>query len=241
MVEDLKTEHPDIEVCACLGKLKDGQAERLKDAGVDAYNHNLNTAESHYQEICSTHTFEDRVDTVDKAHAAGMSACSGMIIGMGETDEQLVEALFALRDADADSIPVNFLMPFEGTPLQNTWDLDPMHCLRVLAVARMIAPDKDLRMAGGRELHLRSLQPLALHVVNSLFLGDYLTSEGQSALEDLKMIRDGGFEVLGAEGRDLVAEHEKQHKNQHGNQGGNREELVVTRKRGVGTEATPNA
>ena len=208
MVEDLKEEHPQVEVCACLGILKDGQADRLKQAGVDAYNHNLNTSEDHYADICTTHTYADRLATVDKAQSAGLSACSGLIVGMKETDEQLVDAIFALRDLGGDSIPVNFLMPFEGTPLAGTWDLTPMRCLRILATVRLVAPEKELRMAGGREMHLRSLQPLALHVVNSLFLGDYLTSTGQSALDDLKMIRDGGFVVLGAEERDLVAEHE---------------------------------
>ncbi|WP_421084259.1 biotin synthase BioB [Rothia nasimurium] len=208
MVEGLKEEHPHVEVCACLGILKDGQATRLKEAGVDAYNHNLNTSEDHYADICTTHTYQDRLDTVDKAQAAGLSACSGLIVGMKETDEQLVDAIFALRDLGGDSIPVNFLMPFEGTPLAGTWELTPMRCLRILATVRLVAPEKELRMAGGREMHLRTLQPLALHVVNSLFLGDYLTSTGQSALEDLKMIRDGGFVVLGAEDRDLVAEHE---------------------------------
>lgn len=209
MVEGLKEENPQIEVCACLGILKDGQAERLAQAGVDAYNHNLNTSEDHYADICTTHSYQDRLDTVSKAQDAGLSACSGLIVGMGETDEQLVDAIFSLKNLEGDSIPVNFLMPFEGTPLAGTWELAPMRCLRILATVRLVAPEKELRMAGGREMHLRSLQPLALHVVNSLFLGDYLTSEGQSALEDLRMIRDGGFEVLGAEGRDLVAEHEE--------------------------------
>lgn len=209
MVEGLKEENPQIEVCACLGILKDRQAERLAQAGVDAYNHNLNTSEDHYADICTTHSYQDRLDTVSKAQDAGLSACSGLIVGMGETDEQLVDAIFSLKNLEGDSIPVNFLMPFEGTPLAGTWELTPMRCLRILATVRLVAPEKELRMAGGREMHLRSLQPLALHVVNSLFLGDYLTSEGQSALEDLRMIRDGGFEVLGAEGRDLVAEHEE--------------------------------
>lgn len=209
MVEGLKEEHPQVEVCACLGILKDGQADRLKQAGVDAYNHNLNTSEGHYADICTTHTYADRLATVDKAQSAGLSACSGLIVGMKETDEQLVDAIFALRDLGGDSIPVNFLMPFEGTPLAGTWELTPMRCLRILAAVRLVAPEKELRMAGGREMHLRSLQPLALHVVNSLFLGDYLTSTGQSALDDLRMIRDGGFVVLGAENRDLVAEHEE--------------------------------
>ncbi|SFM60036.1 biotin synthase [Pseudonocardia ammonioxydans] len=199
IVEELRDEHPGVEVCACLGLLRDGQAERLRAAGVDAYNHNLNTAESRYEEICSTHTFDDRVDTVAKARAAGLSPCSGLIVGMGESDDELVDALFALREVGSDSVPVNFLMPFEGTPLAGTWLLDPLRCLRILALARMVAPATEVRMAGGREQHLRSLQPLALHVANSLFLGDYLTSEGQAAEQDLQMIADAGFTVLGAD------------------------------------------
>lgn len=206
-VEALKEQHPDVEVCACLGLLKDGQAETLSGAGVDAYNHNLNTAESNYESICSTHTYQDRVDTVERAKDAGLSPCSGLIVGMRETDEQLVEALFALRELGSDSLPVNFLMPFEGTPLAGTWQLSPQKCLKILAVVRFVCPDKEIRMAGGREMHLRSLQPLALHVVNSLFLGDYLTSEGQAAKADLDMIADAGFTVLGA-GPDLSREHD---------------------------------
>ncbi|MGW5238808.1 biotin synthase BioB [Monashia sp. NPDC004114] len=200
MVGALKTEHPQVEVCACLGLLKDGQAERLREAGVDAYNHNINTAESHHDEIVSTHTYADRVDTVTKAKSAGLSPCSGLIAGLGETDEQLVEALFALRALDSDSIPVNFLMPFDGTPLEGTWELTPARCLKILTMARFVCPDKEIRIAGGREMHLRSLQALALHVANSIFLGDYLTSEGQAAEADLELIRDNGFVVLGSSG-----------------------------------------
>jgi len=198
MVGALKDEHPGVEVCACLGLLKDGQAERLRAAGVDAYNHNVNTAESHHDEIVTSHTYADRVDTVERAKAAGLSPCSGLIAGLGESDEQLVEALFALRDLGSDSIPVNFLMPFDGTPLEGTWELSPGRCLRILAMARFVCPDKEIRIAGAREMHLRSLQGLALHVANSIFLGDYLTSEGQAAEADLELIRDNGFVVLGA-------------------------------------------
>ena len=199
MIETLKTEHPEVEVCACLGILKDGQAEKLRAAGADAYNHNLNTAESMYDDICSTHTFQERVETVEKAKSAGLSPCSGLIVGMGETDEQLVEAVFALRDLDGDSIPVNFLMPFDGTPLEGTWNLTPNQCLRILALVRFAAPKAEVRIAGGREMHLRSQQATALHLANSIFLGDYLTSEGQGAKADLEMISDAGFVVLGAE------------------------------------------
>jgi biotin synthase len=198
MTDQLKAEHPEVEVCACLGLLKDGQADRLREAGVDAYNHNLNTAESKYADISTTHTYADRVETVERAKGAGLSPCSGLIVGMGESDEQVVEAVLALRDLDSDSIPVNFLMPFEGTPLAGTWELTPLRCLRILALVRLAAPATELRLAGGREMHLRGLQATALEVANSLFLGDYLTSEGQTADQDLAMIADSGFRVLGA-------------------------------------------
>lgn len=196
LVGDFKQRNPHAEVCACLGILKDGQAERLKSCGVDAYNHNLNTSEEKYSEICSTHEFSDRTNTVKSAQAAGLSPCSGLIVGMGETDEELVKALFALRAVGSESVPVNFLMPFDGTPLADTWLLTPIKCLQILCAARFVAPQSELRIAGGREMHLRSLQSLALHVANSIFLGDYLTSEGQSAAEDLAMIHDAGFVVL---------------------------------------------
>ncbi|HWJ82874.1 MAG TPA: biotin synthase BioB [Nocardioides sp.] len=199
MTEALKDEYEGVEVCACLGLLKDGQAERLKDAGVDAYNHNINTAESNHDNIVQTHTYDDRVETIGKAKAAGLSPCSGLIAGLRETDEQLVEALFALKELDADSIPVNFLMPFDGTPYENTWELSPTRCVKILAMARFVCPDKEIRIAGGREMHLRSLQPVALQVANSIFLGDYLTSEGQDAVADLEMLRDNGFVILGLE------------------------------------------
>lgn len=226
MVGALKDEHPQVEVCACLGLLKDGQAERLRDAGVDAYNHNINTAESHHDSIVTTHTYADRVDTVTKAKDAGLSPCSGLIAGLGESDAQLVEALFALKDLGSDSIPVNFLMPFDGTPFEHTWELTPLRCLRILAMARIVCPDKEIRIAGGREMHLRSLQAQALHLANSIFLGDYLTSEGQAAEADLALIRDNGFVVLGS------PEHVDQQAESHD---------PAIRRRGAGTTAVPNA
>lgn len=233
MTAAIKGANPEVEVCACLGLLHAGQAETLRDAGVDAYNHNLNTAESAYPEICSTHTYAERVETVAMAQAARLQACSGLIVGMGESEEQLVEALFALRELGAESIPINFLMPFDGTPMEGTWNLSPTRALRILSVARLVAPEAELRMAGGREMHLRSLQPLALHVANSLFLGDYLTSEGAAAAADLEMIADGGFVVVG------VGPGEAQ-KNDGESPAftGNSPEV---RLRGAGTAVAPNA
>ncbi|WP_033331662.1 biotin synthase BioB [Streptomyces novaecaesareae] len=194
----IKEADPEVEICVCLGLLSDNQAERLKAAGADAYNHNLNTSENTYGTITKTHTYADRVDTVQKAHGAGLSACSGLIAGMGESDEDLVDVVFALRELGSDSVPVNFLIPFEGTPLAKEWNLTPQRCLRILAMVRFVNPDTEVRIAGGREVHLRSMQPLGLHIANSIFLGDYLTSEGQAGQADLDMIKDAGFEVEGA-------------------------------------------
>ena len=198
-ISAFKARNPEVEVCACLGLLSDGQAERLAAVGTTAYNHNLNTSGGHYADICTTHEYADRVSTVSAAKAAGLSPCSGLIAGIGETDEDLVDVAFALRAMSPDSVPVNFLIPFEGTPLAGQWQLNPQRCLRILAMVRFVNPDAEVRLAGGREIHLRTLQPLALHVVNSIFLGDYLTSEGQPGAADLAMIADAGFSVEGAE------------------------------------------
>ncbi len=225
MITTFKAEHPQVEVCACLGLLTQDQAERLRGAGADAYNHNLNTAEAHYGDICTTHSFGDRVDTVRQAAAAGLSACSGLIAGLGESDADLVDAAFALRELNPDSVPVNFLIPFEGTPLAGNWALTPQRCLRILAMVRFVNPDAEVRLAGGREIHLRSLQPLALHIANSIFLGDYLTSEGQAGHQDLEMIADAGFTVEGA-AEPTLPEH--------------RRDLVKVRRRGPGTELPAN-
>ncbi|MCW5251102.1 biotin synthase BioB [Streptomyces sp. SHP 1-2] len=205
-IRAIKEGNEGVEVCACLGLLSDGQAERLREAGADAYNHNLNTSEATYGDITTTHTYADRVDTVRKAHAAGLSACSGLIAGMGESDADLVDVVFSLRELDPDSVPVNFLIPFEGTPLAKEWNLTPQRCLRILAMTRFVCPDVEVRIAGGREVHLRTMQPLALHLANSVFLGDYLTSEGQAGRADLEMIADAGFEVEGTD-RVTLPEH----------------------------------
>ena len=225
-IEAIKDQHGEVEICACLGLLSDGQAERLRAAGADAYNHNLNTSEATYSDICSTHDFSDRVSTVQQAQAAGLSACSGLIAGMGESDEDLVDVVFALRDLDPDSVPVNFLIPFEGTPLGGKWALTPQRCLRILAMVRFVCPDVEVRLAGGREIHLRSLQPLALHLANSIFLGDYLTSEGQPGADDRQLISDAGFTIEGLEEQTLPTA---------------RHDLVALRRRGAGTDVPSNA
>lgn len=196
-VEEIKRRHPEMKICACLGILKDGQAERLKAAGADRYNHNLNTAESHYEEVCSTHSYQDRVNTVQASKNAGISPCSGVIVGMGESLEQVVESAFALRRLDVDSIPVNFYLAVDGTPLAASPDrqtLDPRGCLKALCMFRFVHPDKEIRVSAGREAHLRTLQPLSLYAANAMFLADYLTEPGQAVELDQQMIEDLGFE-----------------------------------------------
>jgi biotin synthase len=184
-----------LKICACLGILKEGQAERLMDAGVDRYNHNINSNSRFFPEITGTHGYDDRVRTVEKAKAAGISPCSGVIVGMGETDEDVVDMAFSLRELDADSIPINFLVPIAGTPLAKQTLLSPMYCLKVLALFRFVCPSKEIRASGGREVQLRSLQSMALFAANSIFLGDYLTTDGQDAKADHEMIADLGFEI----------------------------------------------
>jgi hypothetical protein len=189
----------------CLpGAAVGGQAERLATAGAYAYSHNLNTSEERYADICSTHTFADRADTVRRASRAGLSPCSGAIFGMGESDQDIVDLALALRELDPDSVPVNFLIPFKGTPLGDRWDPDPRAMPANLGTVPVF-PDVEVRLAGGREIHLRGLQSLALHLANSMFLGDYLTSEGQPGTDDRELIADAGFVIKGLDERTLPA------------------------------------
>lgn len=193
-VQEITSTMP-LKICACLGILKGDQAQRLAEAGVHRYNHNLNTSKENYPSITTTHTYDQRIETVKIAQSSGMSPCSGVIIGMGETDEEIVEMAYALRELAADSIPVNFLNPIPGTPLEGAKRVTPIRALKVLALFRFICPSKEIRVAGGRELNLRSLQPLSLYAANSIFVGDYLTTEGQEVTADHQMIEDLGFEI----------------------------------------------
>ncbi len=194
IVPEIKQQYP-LKICACLGLLEPEQAARLKACGVDRVNHNLNSSRSFYEQICTTHSFQERMSTLQAVKEAGLEICCGGIVGMGEAPEQVVEMALELRGVGAHSIPVNFLHPIPGTPLQGRNDLDPRYCLKVLCMFRLTNPRSEIRIAGGRELHLRSLQPLGLYPANSIFVGDYLTTRGQAPEADLAMIRDLGFEV----------------------------------------------
>ena len=184
-----------LHICCCLGLLKPEQAVKLKAAGVDRVNHNLNTSERFHGDICTTHTFKDRLETLDLCRDAGLELCAGMIVGMGEVHDDVVDVAMKLAELNVESIPINFLNSIDGTPLQSVKELDPRFCLKVLAMFRLTNPRAELRIAGGREVNLRSMQALGLYPANSMFVSDYLTTPGQKAEEDFRMIADLGFQI----------------------------------------------
>ena len=198
-VRQVKAQYP-MKICACLGLLDEAQTQQLAAAGVDRVNHNLNTSETNYGEICTTHTFDDRLATIAAVQSAGMTTCSGGIFGLGETNDDIIDMALALRRLGVTSVPLNFLIPIDGTPLEGRQDLNPRQCLRILCLYRLLLPSQEIRIAGGREVQLRQMQPLGLYVANSIFVGDYLTTPGQSALADYAMIRDAGFVLEGPDG-----------------------------------------
>jgi biotin synthase len=189
-----------LRTCLSIGLLQGDQAQRLADAGLDRLNHNLNTSRSHYSSICTTHTFDDRLDTLRQARDAGIGLCSGLILGMDETHEDLLELAFTLRQMRSESIPVNFLLPIDGNRVNNPRSggapLTPRFCLRALCMFRLVNPTAEVRMAAGRELHLRSLQPLGLEPANSLFMDGYLLTQGSGAGATLSMILEAGLKPI---------------------------------------------
>jgi len=192
---EIKRQWPDLEICVSLGLLDEPKARRLADAGVGWVNHNLNTSERHHPAICSTHTYADRVATVKAAKAAGLHTCCGGIIGMGETDHDVVDLGLALRELGVDSLPLNFLHPIPGTPLGDRRPVDAGRALRALSLMRLLNPEADIRAAGGRERTLGSWQPLVLYPANSIFVAGYLTTPGQAAEEARAMCAAAGFEL----------------------------------------------
>jgi biotin synthase len=196
LIRELKTRYS-MEVCLSAGLIGDEHAAILADAGLDRLNHNLNTSEARYGEICTTHTYADRVATLEAARRHKIGTCSGLIVGMGEATHDLIEVAFRLRELEVPSIPVNFLIPIEGNRVLEDGSLTPEHCLRVLCLMRFANPSAEIRVAGGREGNLRSMQPLSLYPANSLFVEGYLTTRGDAAEETYRMIADAGFEVSG--------------------------------------------
>lgn len=182
-----------LRVCVSMGLLEPGQAVALCAAGADRYNHNLETGPGYFPSVCTTHRYEDRLRTIERAREAGLEVCSGGIVGLGESDDDVVDLAFELRRLGVASVPVNVLDPRPGTALESAARLDPMRCLRVLCMFRLVLPDRDLRIAAGRELSLRSLQPLSLFACSSMFIQGYLTTGGGQVEADMAMLRDLGF------------------------------------------------
>ena len=185
----------DIGICVSLGLLSRDKAQRLYDAGVEQLNHNLNTSERYYPKICTTHTYQDRVNTLLAARSAGLKLCTGAIFGQGEQESDIIDVALALRELDPQSIPVNFLLAIKGTPFEGMSYLRPHDCLRILCLMRFLNPGQEIRVSAGREVYLRSLQPLALYPANSVFVSGYLTEPGQAYQDTWKMIEDLGFEI----------------------------------------------
>ena len=186
-----------IKPCVSLGMLDKERAIELKKAGLYRYHHNLETARSFFDNICTTHEYDEDIETVMAAKEAGLSTCSGGIIGLGETMEQRIELAMTLKKIDVDSIPVNILNPRPGTPLMNEKPLPPLEILITIAIFRFILPDKDIKLCGGKEANLRQLLPLGIVAgCNSLMIGDYLTTPGRNPELDIEMIRDLGLEAI---------------------------------------------
>lgn len=186
----------DLTICASLGGLTEPMARQLKESGITTYHHNLETARSHFDKICTTHDYDEDVATVQIAQSAGLKVCSGGILGLGESWEQRVELAFTLKELDVDSIPINFLNPIPGTPMETRPLLSPMEALKCIALFRMINPEKDITICGGRERTLRDYQSwIFLAGANGFMIGDYLTTKGRNTAMDIEMIKDMGLRL----------------------------------------------
>ncbi len=185
-----------LRACGSLGMLSDREAQGLKKAGLFRYHHNLETSRSFFPNICSTHAYEEDIETNRVAKRAGLSVCCGGIIGLGETMDHRIELAITLQDLNVDSVPINILNPIAGTPLEGNAALTPMEILMTVAIFRFVLPDKDIRLCGGKERNLRQLLPMGIVAgCNSLMTGDYLTTSGRSSEHDIEMVRDLGLEV----------------------------------------------
>ncbi len=177
-----------------IGMITSKMAEKLASSGVEMINHNLETSEGYYPNICTTHSYKDRVDTIKVAKNAGLQVCSGGIFGVGESIEDRLDLAFKLKELDVDTIPMNFLSPVKGTPLSTENSLEPMEILKIIAVYRFILPNKGIKVAGGREENLRDVQSWMFYAgANSTMIGDYLTTRGKLPEDDLQMIKDLGL------------------------------------------------
>ncbi len=192
-LQEMRSELP-MERCASLGIMNAEILQKLKGAGLQSYHHNLVTARSFFPNICTTHDYEEDVNTVRTAKKLGFYTCCGGIFGIGESREQRAELAITLRELDVDSIPINFLNPRPGTPLEKASNLTPIECLKTIALFRFMLPTKDIVICGGREVNLRDMQCLIFAAgANGMMIGNYLTTTGSPPEKDLQMIKDLGL------------------------------------------------
>ena len=183
-----------MQSCASLGRMSEQDLRRLMDAGLQCYHHNLETSREFFPEICSTHCYDERLEMVRTAKKLGLRVCSGGLFGLGESDNDRVELALELRELDVDSVPLNFLTPIAGTPLENANYLTPETCLRIIAMFRLVLPDRDIVICGGRVHNLGDLHPLVFWAgASGILTGDYLTTTGRDTSDDLKMLKDLGL------------------------------------------------
>ncbi len=179
-----------LSYCASLGILDADDFKLLKQAGITRYHHNLETAKSHFDTVCTTHTYEDRVRTIQLAKEAGLSVCAGGLFGIGETDKQVLELALDLKALDVDAVPLNFLSAIKGTPMEKVKTLTPFRCLKIIALFRYVLPDKDIIVCGGRSENLKENVPLIFDAgANAMMTGDYLTTQGENLTRDLEMMK----------------------------------------------------
>ena len=189
------SEQVDLDLCASHGEVTYKQALALKKAGVKMYHHNLETSKDYYNNICTTHTFEDRIKTIKNILKADLDICCGGIIGLGESKKDRIKMAFEIKDLGIKSIPVNVLSPIPGTPLEKNSVMSPEEILKTMAVYRYILPDGSIRYAGGRSA-LKEKQDIGLRAgINGMLVGDFLTTVGSNIKEDKKMIKNKGLEI----------------------------------------------
>lgn len=183
-------------ICCSIGFLTLEQAKKLKAAGVDRINHNLNTSRRFYPNICTTHTYQERISNIKMLQAMGFEICCGGIIGLGEEKADVVDMLFEIQAIKPQAVPINFFIPIEGAALENadTSHLSAEYCLKVLSLARLLTPESDIRCAAGREVYLKGKEKWMFYAVDSIFASGYLTANGQSIEDTIKVITDAGFE-----------------------------------------------
>jgi biotin synthase len=194
-VRNLKRE-TDTHICCSIGFLTLQQAQKLKDAGVNRINHNLNTSRNFYRSICTTHTYDERIANIKMFQSLGFEICCGGIIGLGEGKSDVVDMLCEIREINPHSVPINFLIPLKGTALvgSDVSHLSPEYCLKVLCLARLLIPESDIRCAAGREVYLKGKEKLMFYAVDSIFASGYLTAGGQSIEDTIKLVTDAGFQ-----------------------------------------------